>query len=641
VTPDTTRQIATGAHAEAARFKRKPLTADEPSTLVEVIERALRIHARPDTLNYKRGGEWRVISAEEFKRRMRYIALGLYATGLRRGDRAGILSESSPEWVLTDVGCIFAGVINVPLYPTLAPQQVAYILNDSGAQLLFVQNRETYERIREAIGECPALRSIVLLSGDAGETGKAHALGALEEKGRSLDEEQPQLFDELARSVRPEDVATIIYTSGTTGEPKGVMLSHSNVVSNLIDTSARLAFNPQDTALSVLPLSHIYERGAMYMYLHHGARVYFAESIEKIGDNMREIRPTVVTAVPRLYEKIYARIKDRAAEGGRVKAALLAWAVDVANRWAHAMVWKRPVPATLALQHKLAKALVFSKWREGVGGRIRLFTAGGAALPEELGLIFYGAGLPIIEGYGLTETAPVIAVNDPADPRPGFVGRPIREVEVRIAEDGEVETRGPNVMLGYFNKPEETAAVFTSDGWFKTGDIGALDAEGYLRITDRKKELFKTSGGKYIAPQPIEQRIKQSRFVNQVVLVGNGRKFAAALIVPDWEMLRSYAQHKGLDIKTHEDFCSHPRILDLFQRQVDSLTADLSRFEKVKRVALIENELTIAGGELTPTLKVKRRVVDEKYKDVIDRIYTEAESWHARGERDAADTDRA
>jgi long-chain acyl-CoA synthetase len=284
------------------------------------------------------------------------------------------------------------------------------------------------------------------------------------------------------------------------------------------------------------------------------------------------------------------------------------------------------VPALLALQHKVASKLVFSKWHEGTGGRIRLFTAGGAALPEDLGFIFYGAGLPIVQGYGLTETSPVISVNDPEDNRVGTVGRPIRNVEVRIAADGEIETRGPNVMLGYFNKPEATREVFTEDGWFKTGDIGALDPEGYLRITDRKKELFKTSGGKYVAPQPIEQRIKQSRFVNQVVLVGNGRKFPAALIVPDWEALRSYAQHKGLDIKTPAEFCRHPRILDLVQRQVDSLTQTLSRFERVKRVALIEHELTVEGGEMTPTLKVKRRVVDEKYRDVIDRIYRDAES---------------
>ncbi len=596
----------------------------EPETIIDIVQRALNEKARPDALNYKRGGEWRPISSEELLRRVRRVALGLHALGLSRGERAGILSESSPEWVIADLGCQFAGVVNVPLYPTLAPPQVCYIVEDSGARLLFVQNRAAYERVRGALSSCAALSNVVLLSDESVEG--VLTLAELEARGARLEEEQPRLLEELYGAVGAGDLATIIYTSGTTGEPKGVMLTHSNVVSNLTGTSERLAFAPDDVALSVLPLSHVFERGAMYMYLHHGAKVFFAESIERIGDNMREVRPTLLIAVPRLFEKIYARIKDKAAEGGRVKTTLLMWAVGVGKRWAHATVWKRPVGPLLKLQYAVATRLVFAKWRAATGGRIRLFCSGGAALPEELGLIFYGAGLPVVQGYGLTETSPVICVNGPEDNRIGTVGQPIRHVEVRIAPDGEIESRGPNVMRGYYNKPEATREVFTEDGWFKTGDIGALDAEGYLRITDRKKELFKTSGGKYVAPQPVEQLIKQSRFVGQVVLVGDGRKFPAALIVPDWEQLRSYAQHKGLDCKTPADFCRHPRVIDLLQRQVDSLTADLARYERVKRVALLERELTIDGGELTPTLKVKRRVIDEKYKDIIDRLYAEAEA---------------
>ena len=603
---------------------RTAVRAATPETIIDIMLRALTEKARPDALNYKRGGSWRPLSSEELLRRVRRVALGLHALGLRRGDRAGILSESSPEWVVADLGCLFAGVVNGPLYPTLAPQQVCYIAEDSGALLLFVQDRETYGRVREALSACAALSTVVLMSGEGADG--ALTLAELEARGARLEAEQPRLVEELCGAVGPEDLATVIYTSGTTGEPKGVMLTHSNVVSNLVGTSERLAFAPEDVALSVLPLSHVFERGAMYMYLHHGAQVYFAEAIDRIGDNMREVRPTIVVAVPRLFEKIYARIKDKAAEGGRVKSALLAWAVGTGKRWAHATVWKRPAGPLLRLQQAAATRLVFSKWREATGGRIRLFCSGGAALPEELGLVFYGAGLPIVQGYGLTETSPVICVNGPDDNRIGTVGQPIRDVEVRIAADGEIETRGPNVMRGYYNKPDATREVFTDDGWFKTGDIGALDSEGYLRITDRKKELFKTSGGKYVAPQPVEQLIKQSRFVSQVVLVGNGRKFPAALIVPDWEQLRSYAQHKGLDCKTPADFCRHPRVVDLIQRQVDSATAELARYERVKRVALLERELTIEGGELTPTLKVKRRVIDEKYKDVIDRLYAEAEA---------------
>jgi long-chain acyl-CoA synthetase len=614
-------------HATHAADEPTPhAVADEPTTIVEVFERALRLHARADVLNYKREGLWRSISSEDFVRRVRRVALGLYALGLRRGDRAGLLSESSPEWVIVDLGCQYAGVVNVPVYPTLAPPQVCYITGDSGARLLFIENREAYERVRESVEVCAGLTHVVLMRGEAAGVEGLLTLGELEARGAELERARPLLLEELSDAVGAEDLATIIYTSGTTGEPKGVMLTHWNVVSNLTATSERLAFTPEDVVLSVLPLSHVFERGAMYMYLHHGAKIYFAESMERIGDNMREVHPTLVVAVPRLFEKIYERIKDKAAAGGQVKTAMLMWAVGTGKRWARLASGKRRVPAGLALQHAVASKLVFSKWREGVGGEMRLFLSGGAALPEELGLIFYGAGLPIVQGYGLTETSPVITVNDAEDNRIGTVGRPIHHVEVRTAADGEIETRGPNVMRGYYNKPEATREVFTDDGWFKTGDIGHLDAEGYLSITDRKKELFKTSGGKYIAPQPIEQRIKKSRFVNQVVLVGNGRKFAAALIVPDWEMLRSYAQHKGLDLKTTAEFCRHPRILDLYQRQVDSLTQDLSRFERVKRVALIERELTVGGGELTPTLKVKRRVVDEKYRDVIDRLYAEAEA---------------
>ena len=634
----TTTTTANGAAPAAANARAGPAAppTDEPRTLVEAVERAVRLHARPDALNYKRGGSWRSISSGEFAGRARAVALGLHALGVGRGERVAILSESSPEWVVADVGCQFAGVVDVPIYPTLAPAQACYIINDSGSVLLFVQDPAAYERVREVVRGCAPLRHVVVLDGEAGAGAgdggpEVLTLAQLEDRGRALDRERPGLFDELAGAVGPEDLATIIYTSGTTGEPKGVMLTHSNVVSNLVDTSKRLAYTPEDVVLSVLPLSHVFERGAMYMYIYHGTAVFFAESIERIGDNMREVRPTIVVAVPRLFEKIYSRIKDKAAEGGRAKTSVLTWAVSVAKRWAKHRSERERVPALLGLQHKLATRLVFSKWQEGMGGRIRLFCSGGAALPEELGYVFLGAGLPIVQGYGLTETSPVICVNAVADNRIGTVGRAIEHVEVRIAADGEIETRGPNVMRGYYNKPEETGRVFTADGWFKTGDIGALDTDGYLRITDRKKELFKTSGGKYIAPQPIEQRIKQSRFVNQVVLIGNGRKFAAALIVPDWEALRSYAQHKGLDAATPADLCRHPRVVDLMQRQVDAVTADLSNYERVKRVALLEHELTVAGGEMTPTLKVKRRVVDEKYKDVIDQLYEQADAGRRQG----------
>jgi len=619
--PETTMT----ASAERELPPRVPLGPDEPQTLVEMFERTVRLHNKEDALNYKRDGAWLSISSDEMLTRARHLALGLYSLGIRRGDRVALFSENCPEWTLADAGSLFAGAIDVPIYPTLTAQQVSYILKDSGSRILFIQNQEKFERVREALKDCPALEQIIFFD-DEGEPKGPNALtfAQLEERGRLLAAERPTLIEELEHAVRPDDLATIIYTSGTTGEPKGVMLTHSNLVTNLIDSSCHLSFNKTDSVLSVLPFSHVLERLAMYMYLHHGMSVFYAESMEKIGDNMREVHPTMMICVPRLFEKIYARIKENAAAGGKAKSMILAWAVAVGKDCARHVLNHQKIPMRLALKYKIASRLVFSKWHAGMGGRIRLFVSGGAALPDEIGLIFAGADLPIVQGYGLTETSPVISAGTLEDNRIGTVGRPIRNVQVRIAADGEIETRGPNVMRGYYNKPEATREVFTEDGWFKTGDIGTLDADGFLRITDRKKELFKTSGGKYIAPQPIEQMIKGSRFVNQVVLVGNGRKFPAALIVPDWDQLRSYAELKGLETSTPAELVKHPRIINLFERQVQAHTPDLAQYERVKRVALLENELTIDSGELTPTLKVKRRVVDEKYADVIDRLYDES-----------------
>lgn len=605
---------------------RVPLTSDEPETLAGVFLRAVRVHPKDDALNFKHDGAWRPISSREVMERARAVAAGLHALGVRRGERVAILSESKPEWVITDAGCQLAGVVDVPVYPTQAPAQVGYILNDSGARVLFVQHRAAFDRIVEALGECPALEHVVFFDGEGAEgAGEVSTLEELSARGRAALKGEPGLIDELERAVRPEDLATIIYTSGTTGEPKGVMLTQSNLVTNMIDSSGHLDFRETDVVLSVLPLSHVFERLAMYMYVHHGMSVHFAESIEKIGDNMREVRPTVMLCVPRLFEKILARMRERAAAKGKRAADVLAWATGVAKEWARYRAARLTVPPMLELKRAIADRLVYAKWREGVGGRMRLFVSGGAALPEEIAYTFLGAGLPVVQGYGLTETSPVIATGNLDDNRVGTVGKPIRNVDVRIAADGEIETRGPNVMRGYFNKPAETRAVFTDDGWFRTGDVGELDAEGNLRITDRKKELFKTSGGKYLAPQPIEQCVKRSRFVNQVVLVGNGRKFPAALIVPNWTELRAYAKHKGFDATTPEELCRDERVLDLMRRQVETQCAELSRYERVKRIALLPSELTVEGGEMTPTLKVKRRVVDEKYRDVIERLYADAE----------------
>lgn len=616
-------QVESQAHLQKA--------TDEPTTLTEVFEYVARVHSRPDILNYKRAGRWLPISSAEVVQRARLIAAGLYSLGIRRGDRVALLSESRPEWTLTDAGCIFAGAIDVPIYPTLTPPQVQYILKDSGARVAFVVNEAKSREIQPILPNCPAVEHLIVFEKDAESKSTAISLEQLEARGQAFAHQQPELLRELELRTKPDDLATIIYTSGTTGEPKGVMLTHGNLVSNLVDSSGHFSFGIEDSALSVLPLSHIFEREAMYMYLYRGMAIYFAESLEMIGPNLREVHPTILVGVPRIFEKIYARIKQSAAEKGRASVALLDWAVNVAKKRARHLLAKKRVPPLLGLQYKLADSLMFFRWKAALGGRIRLLVSGGAALPEELALIYIGAGIPIVQGYGLTETSPVITASSIDVNRVGTVGKPIPNVQVRIAADGEIETRGPNVMRGYYNKPEETRAVFSEDGWFKTGDIGTIDADGFLRITDRKKELLKTSGGKYIAPQPIEQLIKGSRFVNQVVLIGNGRRFPAALIVPDWERLESYAQLKGIETRDRAQLCKHPRIIDLFERQVAALTPDLAQFERVKKIGLLENELTIEGGELTPTLKVKRRVVDEKYRDVIDELYEGAERLPAEG----------
>ncbi|HEX8266906.1 MAG TPA: long-chain fatty acid--CoA ligase [Pyrinomonadaceae bacterium] len=613
------------APIQAQTAARLPLFHNEPRTLAELFYRAASEKSRSDALNYKTGDAWAAISSEEMIRRAENIALGLYALGLRRGDKVALLSANCPNWTLADAACQISGIVDVPVYTTLNATQVEYILRDSGAEVFFIENAGCCEHLREIEPFLSGLKKLVVFDSENITAENAISLAELETSGERLRVEKPDLIKKLTAQIKADDIATLIYTSGTTGEPKGVMLSHANLVSNVLDASERYDFSHDDKALSVLPLSHIFERTGMYVYLWNGISVYYAESIEKAKENLAEVRPTIFVGVPRIFEKVYAGAKDKAEAGGGLKAKIFDWAIEIAKEHARLTTENKNVPRILAVKHSIADKLIYSKLREVFGGQLRSCISGGAALSDEIALIFTGAGVPIMQGYGLTETSPVVTSNNPMHFRVGTVGKPIRSVEIRIAEDGEILVRGANVMRGYYNKPEATREVFTHDGFFRTGDIGELDADGFLKITDRKKELFKTSGGKYIAPSPIEQMIKRSRFVNQVVLIGSGRKFPAALIVPDFEQLENYAKLKGLEIKTHAEFCAHPKIIDLFERQIEAQTPTLSKFEKVKKIALLENELTIAGGELTPTLKVKRRVVDEKYKDVIDKIYAKVE----------------
>ncbi len=607
-------------------IERVSYSTDAPRTLAELFLKGAAKHNRADALNYKKDGEWKKISSQEMIARAENIALGLYSLGIRKGDRIALLAANSPDWTLTDAGCQFAGIVDVPIYTTLAANAVCYIINDSGARIFFLQNAETYRRVKEILPECKCLEKLVFFETEDALPENSILLEDLEKSGAKLKEENPELIKNLIGAIEPNDVATLIYTSGTTGEPKGVMLSHLNLIANVTNVGADFSFSAKDVPISVLPLSHVFERSGMYVYIWSGMAVFYAESIERAADNLLEVRPTIFVGVPRIFEKAYARAKAKAALGSPTKEKIFDWAIEIGKTYAFKLEHRQPIPRLLAAKHSIADYIVFSKFREFFGGRLRFCITGGAAISDEITLIFNGAGVRIMQGYGLTETSPVVSTNSPMASRVGTVGKPIQNVAVRIASDGEIEVSGVNVMLGYYNKPAATREVFTEDGWFRTGDIGTIDTDGFLKITDRKKELFKTSGGKYIAPSPIEQLIKGSRFVNQVVLIGTERKFAAALVVPNFEQLASYAKHKNLDIKTPGEFCTHPRIVNLFERQINELTKNLSQYERVKKIRLLENEFTIESGELTPTLKIKRRVVEEKYREIIEKIYINAET---------------
>jgi long-chain acyl-CoA synthetase len=449
----------------------------------------------------------------------------------------------------------------------------------------------------------------------------AITLAELEKTGAARDHNHPQAFEDMLSQVHPDDLATIIYTSGTTGEPKGVMLNHESFIANVLSIERGLPISSTDSALSVLPLSHIFERTGFYIFCYCGVSVYYCSSFEQVGEHLREVRPTVMTAVPRLFEKVYHRIikKGMSAKGWRRRVFMRA--LQVGHRYAELQDKRQPVPKALAVQQKLFDRLVFSKWREGVGGRLRYFVSGGAPLSPTLSYAFLAAGIPILQGYGATESC-IVSANRPENNRVGSVGEPFAGIEVAIAEDGEIIIRGPNVMVGYYGQPEATAQVL-KDGWFATGDVGHMDDQGRLYITDRKKDLFKLSNGKYIAPQLIESLIKESEYVSQVVVVGAGRKQPTALIVPDWEALKSSLAENGKEMpKTHAELSQYPAAINLVQSDIAKLTAELADYERIRRVALLPDELTIDNGELTPTLKVKRRVIDEKFGELIEELYS-------------------
>jgi long-chain acyl-CoA synthetase len=578
-------------------------------------------HGKPDALNQKVDDEWIHISAVTFVERVQSVALGLAALGIRPGDRIALLSENRPEWSIVDLAILSLGAINVPIYTTQAVDQIDFILKDSGARAIFISNRKLYRHARAVLAERKLEHLIFFDPEVAEDIDRGISLESLENTGQIQARERPEAFDAYLGAVRPDDLATIIYTSGTTGEPKGVMLTHNNFMSNVLAITKGLPIGPTDVALSVLPLSHIFERAGFYVFCYNGVSVYYAASFDQVGENLREVGPTVMTAVPRLFEKVYHRIiKKGMAEKGW-KRRIFTSSLAVGQRYGELKDTRRRVPARLRLKQGLASRMVFSKWREGVGGRLRYFVSGGAPLSPALSYAYLAAGIPILQGYGATETC-IVTANRPDNNHVGSVGIPFDGIELRIAEDGEILVRGPNVMRGYYGQPEATAAVL-KDGWFATGDVGHIEKDGRLYITDRKKDLFKLSNGKYVAPQLIESLLKQSEFVNQVTVVGAGRKQPAALIVPDWENLKEALSEteKGFP-QDRVELSRYSAAIKIVQRDVAALTSELSDYERIRRVALLPNEFSIDGGELTPTLKVKRRVIDERFGDLIEELYS-------------------
>ncbi len=564
------------------------------------------------------------LSSKEFFERIRDLSLGLGALGVAAGDRVAIVSESRPEWLMADLAVLSAGAVTVPVYPTLSSPLVRYILNDAGAKAAIVSTRLQLDKIQEVRHQLPALEAVILIDGwQSSDSPSVISFEAVRERGHArLTGEwgAGREFRDRARAVRPDQMATIIYTSGTTGEPKGVMLSHANLVSNVKAGAQVLQLTEQDVALSFLPLSHSFERTVSYIYMLAGVRVVFAESFDTIARDLAQVRPTLLTGVPRVFEKLHGRIMDKGKAEPGFKSAIFRWAVGAGIARGEAVLRGQSVGVLGSLRASVADHLVFAKIRDGLGGRIRYLVSGSAPLSASIAEFFQGIGLPIIEGYGLSETSPILTVNPPDAPRVGTVGRALPGVELRIADDGEILARGPNIMSGYYNKPDATAEALKA-GWFHTGDIGTIDEEGYLRITDRKKDLLVTSGGKKIAPQPIEAAIKRSPLVTEAVLLGDRRHFAVALIVPSFPALERRLKDLGRPPGSRHELVTRADVLALYQEIIDALNRDLSQFERIKKIALLPTEFSIESGELTPTLKVKRRVVEERWRQAIENLY--------------------
>jgi len=566
--------------------------------------------------------EYKGISYDELKKETDAFAFGLAALGLKKDDSVSLISENRPEWVYADFAMQLLGIVNVPLYPSLTSDSIAYILNDSESRAIIVSTGFQLNKVQKIANKCKHLKYIIILNDhdDVTVTDNLFTFKQIQDKGENLQKSNPELLSKSANEIKDDDVCTIIYTSGTTGEPKGVILTHQNIISNVNAVLEIFPITKDDVFLSFLPLCHIFERmGGYYTAFAAGCTVYYAESIEKVATNLQEAKPTLMTSVPRLFERIQSRIIKNVESQSVTKQKIFYWALKVGKDNVAAKK-KGSVSLAQALKHKIADKLVFHKLREKTGGRLRFFISGGAALSRELGEFFEAVGIKIIEGYGLTESSPVITANRFDDYKFGTVGKPLPNVEVKIASDGEILARGPNIMKAYYRKKKETEETIIN-GWLHTGDIGTFDSDGFLMITDRKKHLFKTSAGKYIAPTPIENIFLSSKFIDQFVLIGDKRMFLSALIVPDYEALKEFADAHKIPYSNESDLTGNEQIYKLIEQDMGKLQKKLANYERVRKFALLDKPFTIETGEITPSLKIKRKVVEEKYNYLIEEMY--------------------
>lgn len=581
----------------------------------DILPQLLEKYNKADALAAKENGKWVKYSTQQFYDNAHNLAYGLLDFGITRDDKIAIIANNRPEWNFTDYGIQMSGAVSVPIYPTISEPDLHFILNDAKVKYIFVSNTDLYNKVKAVAANAPSVKDIYTFDKVAG----AKHWTELLELGKSKPKKAE--VESIKASIKSDDLLTILYTSGTTGNPKGVMLSHHNLISNSLASQNLCPFQSHWKALSFLPLNHVYERMLTTLYMYLGISIYYAESIETIGDNLKEVKPEVFSTVPRLLEKVYDKIVAKGADLTGIKKKLFFWALDLglayelngANGWWYEM------------QLKLANKLIFSKWREALGGNIFAVVSGGAALQPRLARVFNSAQITVLEGYGLTETSPVIAVNNflPNGIKFGTVGPVIDGVTVKIAEDGEILVKGPNVMLGYYNRPDATAEVIDSEGWFHTGDIGMFEENRFLKITDRKKEIFKTSGGKYIAPVMIENKLKESPFIEQAMVIGENQKYASALIVPAFAFLKEYCQRKNIPFTSNEELIKNEQIKARIIREVEKVNEHLAQYEKIKNPQLLAREWSIDKGEMTPKLSLKRKVIMAANKELVDKIYAE------------------